>query len=178
MQDFSFDIHGNIEPYQIIRCTNFEYLERFFVDKFSNSNTRSVIFNGFLRYIYDLREVIGNEWTIWIDGSFTTKKLNPEDIDILNIFDWNETINSQMNFLSENFWSDNSKKKYSVDGYFLPVYSEHDERNIDTIEGRKYWKDWFGNTSEATLGQRRAKGIIEIEVKFNDALIEFINTRI
>ncbi len=45
---------------------------------------RDKIFNEYKRYLEDLTEIIDNcAYKQWVDGSFTTKKTNPTDIDIV-----------------------------------------------------------------------------------------------
>jgi len=45
---------------------------------------RDKIFREYNRYLEDLSEIIGQcVFTQWVDGSFTTKKTNPNDIDIV-----------------------------------------------------------------------------------------------
>ena len=54
------------------------------------ADTRKYNYTGFLEYLLDLGLLLkelkyDGSWKIWIDGSFVTSKINPLDIDILNI---------------------------------------------------------------------------------------------
>lgn len=92
----TFDQNGHLFPYEVIETT-LEVFEDVFVKSFPTSSTRSVIFAEYLTYLNRLQQIIGKEFYQWIDGSFTTQKLNPRDIDIVtfieaSLFDANEPL--------------------------------------------------------------------------------------
>lgn len=75
-----FNNHGFITPSGCL-ISNIEELRLEFVDKFPNSTTRQEIFSLFEDYIKDFKSEISNTFSILINGSFVTKKQNPNDID-------------------------------------------------------------------------------------------------
>jgi hypothetical protein len=175
MSLFSFDEKGNLFPYEIIKCNDIHLLSEYFVSSFKNSKTREKIFTGFLQYILDIHKLIGSGWTIWIGGSFITNKKDPDDIDIVNIFNWTKEINNQSHLFGENFFSDNSKRKYYVDGYFIALYPENSEKYLYNTQDIEHWKDFFSHTREDIIGYRHPKGIIEVNIIFDDDINGVLN---
>ncbi len=51
------------------------------VNRFSSSITRPSIMDGLEKVVYELNKS-GLHLEVWVDGSFTTEKLNPDDSDI------------------------------------------------------------------------------------------------
>lgn len=83
MGRFTFDKNGNIIPYDLHQISISE-LEEEFVNPFPNSTTRKDIYDGHSNYIIELVNVLESNFSQWLDGSFVTKKLNPNDIDVVN----------------------------------------------------------------------------------------------
>ena len=52
------------------------------VDDFTRSATRTAIFTWFTQYRRNLRELVKVRRT-WLDGSFTTDKVDPADVDVV-----------------------------------------------------------------------------------------------
>ena len=70
-----------------------EEIEKIFVKEFSESQTRSNIYNGFLIWLKHLLNIcIPNE--IWLDGSFVTNKINPNDLDLVCFIEINDYVNN------------------------------------------------------------------------------------
>lgn len=138
-----FDKHGNPTPPGIIDIT-IEEFESEFVVKFTNSKTRKEIFEKYNSYISDFRKEICTNYNHWINGSYTTKKENPNDIDLAFFFEWTDEMNAKAEAIKPFCFEGGSKKKYLVDGYFVPVYPRDDPRYTVTEEWMKYWKNQFG----------------------------------
>lgn len=85
--ELSFDIRGNLEPYQKIEI-EFEELKNYFSDRFENSVTRKAIFDSYAKYLIDFQKEVTPNFVQWIDGSFITNKENPNDIDFVNLIDF------------------------------------------------------------------------------------------
>lgn len=86
-----FDEKGNLTPYNNIEI-NYEIFVKNFVDSFPLDSTRHQILTNFERFLEKLRLKIYPHFSIWINGSFVTQKLNPNDIDFLIFieYDWFE----------------------------------------------------------------------------------------
>ena len=94
-------------------------------------------------------------WKIWLNGSFTTKKLNPNDVDLLNVFD-SDALFEQHKSRFELMFADNAEARYGVDAYFLL-----NDNSVKSTELANYWQQQFGTDRHG-----RAKGIINLEILF------------
>ena len=113
-----------------------EEIEKNFVNDFTESQTREKIFNGFKIWIKELLKVVTPE-EIWLDGSFTTSKVNPNDIDIIvfnNYQDANKDFNILQKLGHENF----------CDTYYAIEPNDELPYNQDLINFRNYWRGQFG----------------------------------
>ena len=113
-----------------------EEIEKIFVNDFTESQTREKIFNGFKIWIKELLKVVIPE-EIWLDGSFTTSKVNPNDIDIIvfnNYQDANKDFNILQKLGHENF----------CDTYYAIEPNDELPYNQDLINFRNYWRGQFG----------------------------------
>lgn len=79
--------YGYLTPYEVIP-TDFETFEQVFVKGFSEMSKRQKWFNNYLSYMESLKQVIGVGFVQWIDGSFISRKFNPNDIDFLTFIDF------------------------------------------------------------------------------------------
>jgi hypothetical protein len=150
----NFDSNGNIKPYEIIDI-KIEDVKTNFVDKYPKSKTRKDIFEGYIRYNNDFFSVVNASWYQLINGSYTTKKENPIDIDLVNFIDFSILSNKLLPFLVEN----GSKDTYMVDGYLVPIVKENDPRYSIVKHNIDYWENWFGRDR-----QRNKKGVLKIEI--------------
>ena len=162
MYKLEYDKNGNPIPYDFIDMTG-EDLKENLVDSFSESKTRKDIYYGYTKYCNDLLVLINECVTQWIDGSFTTIKTDPNDIDIVN---WAsaERIN-QLGTALIPFDTRTSqgqvKIDYKVDGYIIPNLdaarpdlSRYYKQNFD------YWSKWWGHDRKNNV-----KGIIKIRLE-------------
>jgi hypothetical protein len=155
-----FDEFGNLFPYKIIE-TDLDTFERYFVSSFEKSDTRKKLFQNYLSYITKFKIQISSDFHQWIDGSFVSNKLNPNDIDMvtfLNQRDYQENVTQ----LSE-FQGDILKKEQKLDCYFVKEYPiEHKNYEIITHYDSVEWFHLFSKTRVQRNGKRYSKGIIQI----------------
>ena len=83
----TYDFRGNLTPYDITQFS-FETFVEHFVDEFEDSTTRKLIFEQYQRYLLDIRTMITDDFVQWIDGSFVSRKTNPNDIDVVTFLDF------------------------------------------------------------------------------------------
>ncbi len=117
-----------------------------FVEAFPESVRRSMLYCNYIQLLEQFRQI--NKQCecfseIWIDGSFTTEKPEPDDIDILLVVDYlalnrlPETLKPLVgSLLNRGF----VKINFNIDVLVLP--ENHPE--IDYDERRSYWRGWFG----------------------------------
>jgi len=95
---------------------------------------------------------------VWVDGSFTTSKMEPDDVDILIVFDF-QALNGlpvQMQpqvqaMLNRQY----VKQNFNID--LLLLVKNHPDVDYDYDEKRSYWRGWFGFDR-----QESAKGLVRI----------------
>jgi len=151
-----FDKNGNPQPPGIINI-EFAEFKLVFVDNFNNSETRKIIFSNYENYISDFRNKITLQFEHWVNGSYTTQKVNPNDIDLVNIVSISDDLNSKQNEIRSFLTLGGSKDRYMVDGYFIPVYDKNDPRYQITEQWLNHWADFFGHDR-----LRRPKTLFEI----------------
>ena len=85
-----FDKYGNLVPYDIIPTT-LPDIEKYFVNQMKNKDHRFQLFSSYLKYTQQLTQLINTDYYQWINGSFVTKSLKPNDIDFISFNISNET---------------------------------------------------------------------------------------
>ena len=164
-----FDVNGNIPVCNssgIIESDIKEFHD-YFVDAFQSSNTRLKIFKGYLNYCKAL--ISFNVPIIqWFNGSFTSQKNDPNDIDFVTHFD-GATLDSLDKHSKNKFYSlgpfNEVQSLYMCHAFFVPLYYETNGELVD--ESKKqidFWKKHFGHDRG-----KNPKAIIEL--KFNDLLL-------
>lgn len=108
-----------------------------FLKDFPNSKTRKPLIDGLNAYISHLSN-IGAPIELWIDGSFTTSKENPNDIDLV-IFSPASVLNSLPKEKQQLFQAlidrASAKTTFGCDVLFCPT----EDQNL-----RSYWRGWYG----------------------------------
>jgi hypothetical protein len=117
-------------------------LDAVFVESFTPRERRKVLLARFRALLGVVRS-----WSIpcdvWIDGSFSTEKPEPEDIDALFVFDrkaLNATPDNRRREIMAVLGRDahtETKLRYSCDAFFVA-----DDDDVM----RSYWRGWFGFT--------------------------------
>jgi hypothetical protein len=119
-------------------------LRKLCVNSFPMSVTRGGIMNG-LEYVLGELARVGVSAEVWIDGSFVTQKINPEDADIVLKIDaavYDGGTDEQRRVID---WvGDNLKASHHCDSYVFYEYPDTDP-NRDLGEWmRAYWIRQFG----------------------------------
>jgi hypothetical protein len=125
-------------------------LQSRFVFPFANQVQRQYVLSRFLVFYHKLLS-FGISLEIWINGSFTTQKENPDDIDTIIFGDpveINKLPHDKQVELSLLLNNSESKIRYSCDVYF--------SLSNDVIK-RSYWRGWFGFTRN-----EEAKGFVRL----------------
>lgn len=124
-------------------------MEKLFVDNFDDNSRRKLLVDQLRLFLGELSKVQA-KFEIWLDGSFTTLKDEPDDIDILIVFNSNQLNslpNDEKKVINSLFNRQASKIRYDLD---ILLCSDHDANN------RSYWRGWFGfSVSEKPKGIAR-----------------------
>lgn len=158
--DLVFDIRGNLLPHRKNVLTLNEFKE-IFVNSFDEDSSRHEIFENYTRYIEAFRAEITPNFKHWINGSFVTNRINPKDIDLVNLIDF-EIAKEKYEFIKEKYINQQSLKTYKIDAYLVKIYPETHKEYIKTHSDLLYWEHWFGNTPKNRVKKRFPKGFIEI----------------
>lgn len=153
----TFDQYGYLTPYEVIP-TDFETFEQVFVGGFEESNTRKLIFEAYSGYLNQLRQIVGEGFYQWIDGSFITRKINPNDIDLVTFLNFEQLQQHEksLNTLRKMRYEG---KKY-LDNYFVPTYpGEHSNFTFFEID-RLEWLHRFERDTRKKV--KHNKGIIQL----------------
>lgn len=151
----TFDQFGYLTPYELIE-TDLETFEQVFVNAFNGSDTRKIIFKAYLDYLDQLQQIIGKGFYQWIDGSFITKKQNPNDIDFLTWVNCH-LYDSKIKELSE-LRQQRFTKNNLTDGYIIPLYPQQNRKvYLNEINEKQWLFDW------AEDDNKHPKGLIKIQ---------------
>lgn len=151
-----FDDQGNLFPYQKSNLKISECWD-LFVNNFPASQTRQTLFDNLLRYRSAIFSELNQNFTQWINGSFATQKLNPNDIDIANLIPYNDALDSKIETVLPYFTVGSSLETYQMDAHLIPVYDQTDPRFENTKLRLAYFEHWFGHDRNDN-----PKGFIEI----------------
>jgi hypothetical protein len=147
------DNYGNLMPYQAIE-TDLEAVDSFFVMPFTASLTRNDLFALFSQFLNEIREILSCNFNLFIDGSFVSNKLNPNDIDVVLFVDY------QIFELNEKRINELKKRiEYQLlDVYFEKIYPENHPFYIRYHSDSLYWNQLFTRSR-----QNRPKGYLIVK---------------
>lgn len=153
----SFDHLGHIKPDKIIPISLSE-IESIFVTNFPSSETRLGLFNTLIDYLTALEMILKSPMHIFIDGSFVTKKENPNDIDLVVFIDY-EIFNQNEEVLRGYRCNLKQRKLINyvgIDAYIEKLYPfEHPHYNLDYL----HWLNFFSKDRKG-----RKKGFLLLEL--------------
>jgi hypothetical protein len=155
---FRFNSRGFIMPYQRVN-SSVEEIRTIFVEPFPQSNTRQEIFEHYLDYLNEFKALITPHFTHWLDGSFMSKKLNPNDLDFVSFIDYR--IYEQK---EEEIFRIVEKYGYlKLDNYVSQIYPSDHPRFEDMNHFKQYWTDLFSSSRrDPETNLQDPRGFIEI----------------
>lgn len=113
-------------------------LDSIFLEPFGENEQRKQLINRLNAYLSEFL-YLGLNAEIWIDGSFSTIKPEPEDIDVVFLLDETEinSLNDKKLKLFEELFMNREivKARYSVDVYFIDKNDEIEKQKWITIYG-------------------------------------------
>lgn len=126
---FQFDEACFLKPYGVINA-ELKDIERVFVDDFPLSDTRRRLFNHFLRYLNDFQSRVSRAFVLWMNGSFVTRKKNPNDLDFVIFLD-HKVYDAQEAFL-DRFWTF-SLEPQGLDAYIVKSFPDSHLMHNQTV---------------------------------------------
>lgn len=131
-----------------------EKLEEICVSNFPDSETRLTIFNN-IKTLFSEIEEQNLSLEIWLNGSFFTKKLNPNDCDLVTgvpLKVYNNCNYTQSNLLQR--INSNLKEELLCDSYLYIVYPSGHLNEKFNDKNSNYWMTFLG-----TCRNKQPKGI-------------------
>jgi len=156
-----FDKNGYLIPYEIIEISLADF-EQFFVTGLPELEQRRTIFEVYLQYLSELFETVGTEFFQFLNGSFTTTKELPKDIDIVSFVDYRiyRAKRKEIDLLSIK-WD----QKNEIDPFIVSLSYPGHPRFIQDQLSFDYWQDLFSHGRIDESGVFPEKGLIKIKFK-------------
>lgn len=127
-------------------------LDNHFLSTFPTTTTRNALILGLKQYLQALRQV-GLSFEVWIDGSFTTEKIDPSDVDLVvfgSMIEINSLPEARKQYLASLVDRVNIKQALGCDVLFAVAEDQN---------SRSYWRGWYGYDRD-----EQPKGIARIRV--------------
>ena len=160
-----FDERGLLTPATMVSLTIAEFGE-LFVTAFPDSSTRRAIFASYQQFIEQFSQQVCNTFTHWIDGSFVTNKLNPNDIDIVVMID-DSVYDVRQSVIDNSFRLDGAQRLFpGLDVYTVRCYRPESRAYYITECDLAYWYHWFTQTRPNRFGKHFRKGFVQIIYNF------------
>ena len=139
-----FDERDYLIPDQVLRCTLPEF-RLVFVESVQDEG-RSLIFKNFLQFCGELLHDLDlPNIKIWANGSFTTRKRNPNDLDGVLFIDV-EIVEKHRQLLKARYRNDFLQKEKQLDLYFVETYPENHPKRFLMQSDMAYWIEKFTRT--------------------------------
>lgn len=100
---------------------------------------------------------------LWVNGSFTSNKTNPSDIDLVYLMDDKIATKFELE-LSAQFSYPESLQLYGIDAYLVREFDENHPNFIRTKADTLYWLHRFTKTRMNRRGVAFKKGFLEIQL--------------
>lgn len=158
----NFDKNGLLTPYEAITC-DWSLFEKTFTFDMPQAG-RKLLFSGlgqFFEAYFNLTKEASIK--VWINGSFTTNKPNPADIDLV-YFVSDEVARKFETEISRQFSYPESLQLYGVDAYLVRVFDENHTNFFRTKTDTLYWLHRFTKTRLNRRGVSFKKGFLEIQL--------------
>lgn len=132
-----------------------------FVEPFDLSATRPRLFDALVAFVDTLRTA-GVTGTLWLDGSFVTEKINPNDIDLVMFVALThfEALPHAGRLAVQ---SAGEPQDGGLDNYLSVDYPAGHAKHRLSREMRAYWWRQFSRGEPGDTGKSRAKGIAVVE---------------
>lgn len=156
--DIQFDKNGLITPKEIITLSLDDF-ERIFVKEQKETAHRQKIFDQYLLHNEQVQKEVGAILFQFVNGSFTTLKAKPKDIDVVSFIDYRIYFRkeTEVKLLKERF-----QENQQLDAYLIYRSYPGHPQFIHAQLMYEYWAALFRRTREDDLGNRHSKGLIKI----------------
>jgi hypothetical protein len=153
MFPITVDALGNPQP-PLLRPMTLADFEMAYVRGQADQAIRQSLYQDYQRYLADFRFALGTNYRQWVNGSFTTSKPDPNDIDVVNFIPYAADFDVQT--LNPFCRHSGSVEAYRVDGRFIQIYPAGDARADYTKLLINDACAWFG------FDEAGAKTVVEL----------------
>ncbi len=153
---------GYLSPPKAIP-TDLATMRKVFVEDIGSAN-RAELFENLLLFCREFCRAFGlPSLKIWVNGSFTSTKPEPGDLDLLVFVDhdWFEANEASV---KKQFNRDAYAKTFRLDLYFLVVFPENHPKRAFSISDEAYWMQQFTQTRPNRRGIKEQKGFLELNI--------------
>lgn len=142
----AFNDKGYLKPEGVIECDWETFLNTFVFNK-----NRERLFDDFNLFCIELKIILTENFHIWVNGSFISKKAIPKDIDLVVFIDYEIYEEHEITIRA-------LRNKFSLmDCYFVKKYPiEHPNYFISTFDRTEYLHLF------STDRKRNSKGFIQL----------------
>ncbi|MFN3848200.1 MAG: DUF6932 family protein [Spirosomataceae bacterium] len=148
-----FDEFGFLKPYDVIKISKEELSNNFVWNQ-----KRTSLYQEFLHFLGEISKLQLKDTYFWINGSFVTKKEDPNDIDIVVFIgaEQNEKFQKELRNLRNEF--------KLLDLYFVRIYPEnHPLRYIYEMDKDEWIFQFSFTRKNIKTGRRYPKGFLELK---------------
>ncbi|WP_375446472.1 DUF6932 family protein [uncultured Fibrella sp.] len=153
MGQLNFDQQGNLTPYDLIE-TDWDS----FVETFGWNGHRQVLIDSFSTFLSDLDKLPIRTFSVWLDGSFVTRKDLPNDLDAVFIIPSKEyeLFEKELGILRSQFGN--------LDVYFVKLIEEGEPNRFLYISDCTEWMFQFTTTRVDRVTKRKfPKGFLQLK---------------
>lgn len=158
----TFDNRGNLKPPEKT-VLDFPTFESYFVDKFKTSGTRKRLWKNFTEFSKRIQHEVAPQFSIWVDGSFVSLKIDPRDLDAVFWLDL-KFAESKMDILDNRFFTQNTKTRLGLDVFYGIEYPENHKLQFFNEMNQVYWAEIYGHTPCDFAGNQFKKGFVELKI--------------
>lgn len=147
-----FDEHGYLKPNDAI-LSNEEELEVTFVW----NQHRRMLFEQYQAFVKEITQLSITHFFLWVNGSFVTKKENPNDIDLVVFLpqEQHDLFEKKLQFLKKQF--------PKIDAYFVSVFPEnHPSFSIYQLNKAEWMFQFSFTRKNRQTNKRYIKGFLQL----------------
>ncbi len=158
-----FDKNGYLKPKGKMNLT-LEVFTHNFVEAFQDrETTRTLLFENFQNFQAELGSLLRYPYSIWLDGSFVSQKINPTDLDAVYLLDYRD-CEAHRSVFDQKYFSSAQKQVKRLDFYYSLEYPLNHKRHFLSHLNHLYWEDIYGYSRPDENGYRTPKGFVEIKI--------------
>jgi hypothetical protein len=150
-----FDDNGYLVPYGAITSNLNEI-----VQEFCSTEQRVALYETFVGFIAELQKLLGTGFEVWVNGSFTSKKIIPKDIDLVVFVDYE--LYTKIESILLPFTEFSYHKKNKIDCYFIRTYPKEHKDYFRYEHDIKWWLSDFSQVRNKKTNKLSPKGFLQL----------------